>query len=87
MADEEILVGEVFTFFVQPSVAAIKVRGEINIKDRLHFKGATTDFYITVETMEIDRQRVESVSSGQEVGIKVPERVRPNDKVYSVKDE
>ena len=81
MADEEILVGEVFTFFVQPSVAAIKVRGEINIKDRLHFKGATTDFYITVETMEIDRQRVESVSSGQEVGIKVPERVRPNDKV------
>ncbi|MHA2230917.1 MAG: translation elongation factor-like protein [Candidatus Hodarchaeales archaeon] len=81
---EEELVGEIFTFFKKPSVAAIKVIAEIKIGDRLHIKGATTDFFHDIATMEIDRQPVESVTAGQEVGIKVPDRVRPGDKVYLV---
>ncbi len=84
---EEELVGEIFTFFVKPSVAAIKVSGAgFKIGDKLHFTGATTNFTITIESLEIDRQKVDNVTAGQEVGIKVPERVRPNDKVYLVKD-
>ncbi|MFW9915173.1 MAG: translation elongation factor-like protein [Candidatus Thorarchaeota archaeon] len=81
---EEDLVGEVFTFFKKPSVAAIKVIAAIKVGDKLHFKGATTDFVQQVDSMEIDRQSVDSVTAGQEVGIKVPDRVRPNDKVYVI---
>ena len=83
---EEDLVGEVFTFFKKPSVAAIKVIATIKVGDKLHFKGATTDFIQQVESMEIDRQSVDSVTAGQEVGIKVPDRVRPHDKVYVVRE-
>jgi hypothetical protein len=34
--------------------------------------------------MEIDRKPVPSASTGQSVGIKVKERVRPHDKVYKI---
>ncbi|MFX0093818.1 MAG: translation elongation factor-like protein [Candidatus Hodarchaeota archaeon] len=82
MAEEE--VGKVFKFFVKPSVAAINATGDIKVGDKIHFKGANTDFIITIESMQIERESVESVTAGQSVGIKVPERVRPNDIVYRV---
>jgi len=34
-----------------------------------------------VESMQIDLNPVESAGAGDDVGIKVPERVRPNDSV------
>ena len=79
-------VGEVFTFFVKPSVAAINVLGEINVGDKLLFKGATTDFEMVVKSMEIDKVSVDSVKKGQQVGIKVPERVRQNDEVFKIEE-
>lgn len=77
-------VGEVFKFFAKPSVAAINVTGKIKVGDELHFKGATTDFTMKVTSMEIEGKSVESVAAGQQVGLKVPERVRPNDEVFRV---
>ena len=35
-----------------------------------------------VESMQIDLNPVESAGAGDDVGIKVPERVRPNDSVF-----
>ena len=77
-------VGEVFTFYVKPSVAALNVQGEINVGDKLLFQGATTDFEIVVKSMQIEGQNVDSVKKGQQVGIKVPERVRQNDEVFRI---
>ena len=39
---------------------------------------------MTVESMQIDLEPVESAGAGDDVGIKVPERVRPNDRVICV---
>ena len=75
-------VGEVFKFFVKPSVAAIEVQGDIKIGDEISFQGATTDFKMKVVSMQIEGEEVESVKKGQQVGIRTPERVRPNDEVY-----
>jgi hypothetical protein len=44
----------------------------------------TTNFEIEVTSMQIDRAAVESAGAGDSVGIRVPERVRPNDLVYKV---
>ena len=77
-------VGEVFNFFVKPSVAAIDVIGEINVGDRLLFLGATTDFEMVIKSMQIEGENVDSVKKGQKVGIKVPERVRPTDEVFKI---
>jgi len=84
----EVEVGRVNKFFGKVSVAAVEVTKEsIKVGDELHFKGATTDFTIQVESMQIDRAPVQEAKPGDLVGIQVPERVRPGDKVYRVDAE
>ena len=78
-------VGVIVKFFSKPSVAALEVTsGSIKKGDMLHYKGHTTDFTEEVSSMEIDNQPVEEAKAGDLVGIKVSQRVRPNDKVYKV---
>ena len=79
---EETHVGNVMQFFAKPSVAAIQIEsGSIAVGDTIRIRGATTDFEQRIDSMEIDRQPVPSATAGQAVGIKVKDRVRPNDKV------
>jgi len=86
MVEEKI--GIVEHFFTNVSVAAIKItNGELKIGDTLHFVGAHTDFKQKINSMEIDRNPVEKVKSGDDVGIKVKDRVREHDVVYKVPEE
>jgi translation initiation factor IF-2 len=81
-------IGRVFNFFAKPCVAAIEITsGELRVGDTITIKGETTEITQKIESMEIDRVKVESAKAGQGVGIKVVERVRLNDKVYRVKNE
>ena len=78
-------VGVIVKFFSKPSVAALEVTsGTIKKGDLLHYKGHTTDFTEEVSSMEIDNQPVQEAKAGDLVGLKVSQRVRPNDKVYKV---
>ncbi len=87
MEDKE-EVGRIFKYFVKPSVAAINITfGELCVGDTIQIKGETTDFTQNVDSMEIDNAKVEKASAGQGVGIKVIDRVRPNDIVYKIKEE
>ena len=79
MSDEE--VGRVDRYFRKVGVAALELTGDISIGDRIRFSGATTDFEMVVESMQIDLNPVEGAGAGDDVGIKVPERVRPSDSV------
>jgi putative protease len=77
-------VGEVFTFFSKVGVAGIKLTGTLNVGDKIHVKGATTDFEQVVDSMQIDRQPVQTATTGASIGIKVSEVVRPGDKIFKV---
>jgi putative protease len=79
VSDKE--VGRVDRYFRKVGVAALELTGDLSIGDRIRFSGATTDFEMDVESMQIDLNPVESAGAGDDVGIKVPERVRPNDSV------
>jgi len=86
MVEEKI--GIVEHFFTNVSVAAIKITdGELKVGDTVHFVGATTDFKQKIDSMEINRVPVQSVKPGDDVGIKVKERVREHDVVYKVPEE
>jgi putative protease len=81
MVDEKI--GVVTHFFNHISVAAIKItNSELKVGDTIHIIGAHTDFTQTVNHMEIDRKTIENAKPGDEIGIKVKERVREHDVVY-----
>ena len=86
MVEEKI--GFVEHFFTNVSVAAIKITdGELKIGETIHIVGAHTDFKQKIVSMEIDRNPVESVKTGDDVGIKVKDRVREHDVVYKVPEE
>jgi putative protease len=86
MVEEKI--GVVEHFFTNVSVAAIKITsGELKIGDTIHIVGAHTDFKQKIESMQIDRVPVETVKIGDDVGIKVKDRVREHDVVYKVPEE
>jgi U32 family peptidase len=87
MVEEKI--GEIKHFFNNINVAAIKItNGELKIGDNIHIVGAHTDFTQTIKSMQIDKDPVEKVTTGDEVGIKVKNRVRENDIVYKkIKEE
>ncbi|OGO29870.1 MAG: translation elongation factor-like protein [Chloroflexi bacterium RBG_16_56_11] len=77
-------VGKVNDFFARPVVAGIEMSGLLKVGDKIHIKGHTTDIEMTVTSMQIENNNVSEAKTGQSVGIKVPERVRPGDVVYKV---
>ena len=86
MVEEKI--GIVEHFFTNVNVAAIRITsGELKLGDTIHFVGSTTDFKQKIGSMQIDRKPVEMVKSGDDVGIKVNDRVREQDIVYKISEE
>ncbi|MDP2628719.1 MAG: translation elongation factor-like protein [Nanoarchaeota archaeon] len=82
MTEKEI--GKVSGYFAHVGVAAIKLSGNLKVGDMIHVKGNTTDFEEEVNEIQIERESVKNAKKGQHVGIKVPEKVRPNDVIYLV---
>jgi len=82
----EELIGKVSDFFARPVVAAFELTDSLKVGDKIHIKGNTTDVELTVESMQIDNENVEQANAGDNVGVKVPERVRKHDSVYKVTD-
>jgi translation initiation factor IF-2 len=84
---QEEKVGVVKQYFAKPEVAAIELTdGSLTIGDKIHIKGHTTDFEESISSMQIEHNSVQEVKAGDLVGIKVSQRVRPNDQVYKVVD-
>lgn len=80
---EEKEIGRVMRYFSKIGVAAIRITdGELKIGDKIRIKGSSTDFEQIVESMQIEHEFVEKAEAGKDVGIKVKEKVRDNDKIY-----
>ena len=80
-------VGKVTHFFDHISVAVLALTDAIRVGDSLHFLGHGTDFMQTAGSMQIEHQPVESAKPGDDVALKVDQRVRPNDAVFRVEAE
>jgi putative protease len=77
-------VGEVTHYWSKIGVAGIKLTDTLSLGDTIHIKGATTDFVQEVGSMQIEHEDIETAEKGQEIGLKVKERVRRGDTVYKV---
>jgi putative protease len=80
----EVEIGRVSDFFARPVVAGITLSGTLNVGDKIHIKGHTTDLEFVVESMQINNANVTEGKTGDSVGIKVTDRVRAGDHVYKV---
>lgn len=83
---EKKLVGKVTHFFTNISVAVIELSGKLKVGDKISIEGATTNVQQSVDSMEIEKKKVESAGKGQSIGMKVSDRVREGDQVYVVSE-
>lgn len=78
-------VGEVFHFYTKISVAAIRITDDgIAVGDTVQIQGPSTNLEQTVDALQIEHAVVSRAGPGQEVGMKVRDRVREKDFVYKL---
>jgi putative protease len=77
-------IGKITHFFSKINVAVVELTAPLNVGDKIHVMGPTTDFEQTVDSMQIEHENVKAAEKGQSIGLKVKERVRENDTVYKV---
>ena len=83
MVEEKI--GVVEHYFDKISVAAIRItEGNLKVGDKIHIKGHTSDFEQTVDSIQIEHERVEEAKPGDSIGIKITDRVREHDEVFKI---
>jgi len=80
-------IGVITHYFNNISVGIIKLKAELNTGDKIHIKGAHDDFTQVITSMQVNHKDISSAKKGAEVGIKVPQRVHENDKVYMAAGE
>ena len=78
------LVGKVTHYFTNIGVAVVAVKASIAVGDTLSFEGTTTNFQQKVDSMQVENAEVEAAKKGDEIGMKVKDRVRGGDNVYKV---
>ncbi len=83
----EQLVGVVTHWFGHAEVAGIDLSAELRVGDTIHIQGHTSDFTELIESMEIDREPVDSAGPGDSIGIKVGSRARHHDRVFRVESD
>jgi translation elongation factor EF-Tu-like GTPase len=77
-------VGKVTHYFGKIGVAALRLSDTLRPGDQISIEGAHTNFEQTVESIQIDRNSIPEATAGQEIGIKVKDRVREGDTVFKV---
>lgn len=75
-------IGVVSNYFDHVKVAAIKLSGALKVGDTIHLVGGEVDFEQQVESMQINRESVDKAKKGDEIGIKVSDKVRKGYKVF-----
>lgn len=80
-------IGEITHYFSHLGVGIFKFNRTVKLGEKIHIKGATSDFVQTISSMQYNHKDIEAAKKGQEVGIKIDEKVREGDKVYEVVEE
>ena len=90
MAEEQVaevqgkVVGKIGHYYTKLGVAVIELSGTLKVGDKIRVKGATSNFEQTVDSMQIEKDKIEEAKKGQSIGLKVKEHARQHDVVYKV---
>ena len=84
--ERKVYVGKGIKYFNNIGVAEFLIEAsEISVGDKLLVTGPTTGaVFLEAEEIRYDLNPVQSAHKGQYISIKVPEKVRPNDKLYKL---
>lgn len=79
------LIGKITHYFANVKVAVIKLSDKLQLGETIRIIGGETDFSQEISSIEVDHQKIKKAKKGEEIGLKVKEKVREGYKVYRVK--
>jgi len=83
---EEKKIGTVSHYFGKIGVGIIKLSDVLKVGDKIKIKGATSDFEQEVGSMQVNHEDIKEAKSGDEVGVKLDDKVREGDEVSLVSE-
>ncbi len=85
MPAKEKPIGEVVHYFDKISVAVLQLSAGLKVGDEIRIVGGeATDFNQAVDSMQVEHSSVKKAKKGDEIGLKVKEKVREGYKVFKV---
>ncbi len=76
------LIGEVTHYYSKIGVGIIKLTDTLKTGDKIKIQGHSTDIEQDVDSIQVDHKDVSDAKKGDDVGVKVTDKVREGDKVY-----
>ena len=82
--ERKVYAGKGIRYYSNIGVAEFLIEAaELHVGDKLLITGHTTGaMYVTLDEARVDLKPVDTVKKGTHVSFKVPDRIRPNDKLY-----
>lgn len=83
MADAK--VGKVTHYYDKLGVAVVELKGALAVGDMIKVSGHGGEFTQSVESMQVEHEKVEKAKKGDLVGLKIDKKVKDGDEVFKVK--
>lgn len=80
-------IGQVLHYFDHLNVAELTLTEPLHVGDTIHILGHSTDFQQKVTSLQIAHQSVDEAKPGDDVGMKVLQKVHAHDKIFKLTDE
>jgi putative protease len=74
-------IGKVTHYYDKIQVAVLAISKPLKVGDTIRFEGHS-NFSQTIDSIEIEHKKINSVKKGDEFGLKVDKKVQENDKVF-----
>lgn len=84
-ADNNDQIGKITHYYSKLGVGIIKLDKALKVGDTIQIKGNTTDFKQKIEEIQLDHKNIDKGEKGQEVGVKLSQKVRDGDVVFIAK--
>ncbi len=76
-------IGKITHYYDKLNVASIKLVHELKVGDEVVIIGSATGIVKSkIDSIEIDKEEIKKADKGEEIGIKIKEKVRKNDEAY-----
>jgi len=80
-------VAQVTHYYNKIGVAVLALSDDLSVGDVIYIAGHTTDFCQTVKSLQVEHHPIRKAEAGDEVALKVLDRVRAGDRVFKVDDQ
>jgi hypothetical protein len=77
-------IGVITHYWANIGVAGVRLEAPVDVGDHIHVSGHSDDFEQTVDSIEVDHEKVLHADAGAEVGIRMVAHVHEHDRVYKV---